>query len=626
MAVIGIDLGTTYSAAAVYQGDGGTEIITLDGGSTMPSVVGVQRNGKIVVGRVAKRNQVKNPQDTIVEVKRKMGTADTVRLGQKTFKAPEVSAMILQKIKKQAEDELGEPVTGAVVSCPAYFKDPQRQAITNAAKIADLELLNIINEPTAAAYAYGVSISSNDGKSLFLVYDLGGGTFDVTVVEMIGKNLKVIGTGGDPQLGGGNFDDSIADWMMEKLDKVPGYVSSRSEEQRAALKLRLKGYAEEAKIALCGPPQQDEYTFQIAQVDRFDGRPVVFNHTLSMEEFEQRISELLDNSVRWIDEAFKVPKEKFEYTEDDITEVLLVGGSTRVPAVRSLLEKRFPGKPIRGVESGINPDEVVARGAAIRASEADPDSLEEVDNVLVDVTGHTLSVEIMEQKLGRAVLFPLIPKETQIPTKAEHQFASQPRAPRSQIQVYQGEGTDPKSPDVMKIGEFLIEIDIIPEPTPLTVGLEINQDGLLVATALNDHTGRQVRCEINYSDSTQMSPEEVEKKRIAFEAQMNCVVGSTANPLDEQVQSPSVPPAFVAPDRATQRANPGAPADPTASMNPIMRMLYQKAINNFMNVPVERQPDLMTLVGRIEQAALADNTVGLASMYPELAKIMQGVQ
>jgi molecular chaperone DnaK (HSP70) len=288
--------------------------------------------------------------------------------------------------------------------------------------------------------------------------------------------------------------------------------------------------------------------------------------------------------------------------------------------VRALLEKRFPGKAIRGVESGINPDEVVARGAAIRASEADPESLEAVATVLVDVTGHTLSIEVMDQQLGKPVLFPLIRKETQIPKRAEHQFASHPNAPRSQIQVYQGEGTDPKAPDVTKIGEFLIDIDIIPEPTPLTVGLEINQDGLLVATARNDRTSRQVRCEINYKDSKQLTPQQVEDKRAEFEEQMNSVVGATANPLDEERQR-------VAPARSAAFAKPAAaaPSDPTASMNPIMRMLYQKALASFTNVPVDRQPALMTLVGQIEQAAIAGDAKALAGYYPELNKLMEGV-
>jgi molecular chaperone DnaK len=225
MAVIGIDLGTTYSAAARCV-NGVPEIINLEGRSTMPSVVGLQKNGKIAIGLTAKRNQARFPTNTIIEVKRKMGGTEDIHLGDRTFKAPEISAMILDQIKKLAESDLGEPVTGAVISCPAYFMDPARAATKQAAEIAGLKVLSIINEPTAAAYAYGVREGSDEKEKLFVIYDLGGGTFDVTVIKMISGQLEVIGTGGDPQLGGGNFDDKIVDWIIAGVQaKYPEYAN-----------------------------------------------------------------------------------------------------------------------------------------------------------------------------------------------------------------------------------------------------------------------------------------------------------------------------------------------------------------------------------------------------------------
>jgi molecular chaperone DnaK len=577
MALIGIDLGTTYSAAARYLGgEQGAEIIPLeDGQPILPSVVSVLANGKIAVGWKAKRNQANRPQDTVVEVKRQMGKKVEVRLGQKLLSPPEVSALILKRIRELAEEELGEPVEGAVISCPAYFKDPERQAIKQAAEIAGIKLLSIINEPTAAAYAYGATIVGADEKKLFLVYDLGGGTFDVTVIEMTANNLKVIGTGGDPSLGGGNFDDCIVDWMLEHLDKVPGYSASLTEEKRAALKMRLKYHAEEAKKNLCGRdgrPRQEQIQVQIASVDRFDGKPVVFDQTLSMAEFERRIADLLQNSLKWVEEALTVPKsERFGYSEADITEILLVGGSTRVPAVRKLLTERFPKTPIRGMESGINPDEVVAKGASIVAAQSE-DSLVEVEGekVLTDVTGHTLSVAVMDQSLGREILHPLIPKETQVPCGSAHKFASYGDFPRPcKIRVFQGEGREPKDEKVTMIGEFLLDIDPIKEPTPIEIGLRLDSNSLLVAMATNLLNGQQVHCEINYADAAQLPQAELERRRKALEEMQRSGIGATANVLDgggapTGAPAPGRPAAAVTP-AATVAARPvPMPAEPAA--------------------------------------------------------------
>ncbi len=533
MATIGIDLGTTYSKAARCM-DGRPEIIHLEGDPTLPSVVGLQNNGKIAIGRTAKRNQARNPQNTVVEVKRQMGKPVTVRLGEKAFTPQEVSAMILRRIKDLAEAELGEPVTGAVISCPAYFKDPARSATKEAGDIAGLNVLKIINEPTAAAYAYGVMQGNDDKDKLFVVYDLGGGTFDVTAIRMVAGSLEVVGTGGDPELGGGNFDDRIADWMLGHLDhQNPGYVAALNDARRAALRMRLKYHAEEGKIQLCNSTdERPEFRFQITQVDSYEGRPVVFTEALTRDAFEGMIRDLLDHSLKWVDEALKVPKEKHNYTEKDVTAILLVGGSTRVPLVRRILEARFPGTPVWGWERGINPDEIVALGASIVAAAEDPDSDQIAPAQLVDVTGHTLSVALFDERRQREILSPIIPKETPIPCAVAIDFLSMGRGQRyCRVKVFQGEGVEIDQEQVTMIGEFIAEITPIEAPTPLRFGLDLDANGILLAHATDLLSGRKVVCKIDYKDSARMNSKELAARKAALEAQMNAVIGQAANPL-----------------------------------------------------------------------------------------------
>jgi molecular chaperone DnaK len=601
------------------------------------------KNGKIVVGRKAKNNQEKCPQDTVVEVKRLMGKLDgkdgkegkplKISLGQATFSPQEISAMYLKEIKRLAEEELGEPVTGAVITCPAYFKDPQRNATKEAGQIAGLNVLNIINEPTAAAYAYGVAQQANDNENLFLVYDLGGGTFDVTVISMISGQLEVIGTGGDPNLGGGDFDDRIVDWMLGKIKKnIPEYLDSLDEVKLKILKIRLKSYAEEGKIALCGPPLT-QYEFKLAAIDRFQGKPVPFNEVLTMEVFESIITDLVENSLKWIDVAMQVPKsEKYNYTEENITEVLLVGGSTRVPMVRKRLAERFPNKPLRGTENGINPDEIVAMGAGILASELDPDTDEVTVNSLVDVTGHTLSVETMGPD-NKAYLSPIIPKETPIPTEAAHQFQSMGQGTAQvRIKVYQGEDKDPNSKEVTMIGEYLMDIDPIQEPTPLLIGLNIDKNGILVAFARNLINGNQIKCQINYSDSAKMSPEELKRKQDELEAKMAKDIGTTVNPLEESSDTRQASNyagnSTTAKNFQTQQGSTNADTADTVSqqMNPIVRNLYEKAINNFGSVPKENQYRVMQIIGEMEQAARMGDQGKLMELYAPLSQLVGSIK
>jgi molecular chaperone DnaK len=625
MAVIGIDLGTTYSAVARFV-DGASEIILLEGNPTLPSVASVLPNGKIAVGWTAKRNQARNPQDTIIEVKRQMGEVVKVPLGQKEFTPQEISAMILKRIKELSEEQLGEDIDGVVISCPAYFKDPQRQATKEAGQIAGLNVLRIVNEPTAAAFAYGLGQAGDNAEHLAMVYDLGGGTFDVTVIKMISGSLEVIGTGGDPQLGGGNFDDRIVEWMMERIrEKNPGYASTLTEERERTLRLRLKSHAEDAKKKLCGPPALPEYRLQIANVDQFEGKPVVFNEVLTMDEFESRIKDLLENSMKWLDVAMEVPKEKYKYTENDITDVLLVGGSTRVPFVRKMLEARYGPERLKGMEYGIDPDEIVARGASMVAAQADPYSTEVVESKLIDVTGHTLSVAVLDERRNREILHPLIPKETPIPTSAAHDFQSLGNfQTQVLVKVYQGEGEEIEgNQEVMKIGEFYIELPPIQDPIPLEIGLQLDKNGLLVAHASDRNTGRQVKCEINYSDSAQMRPEELKQKQSQLAAQLEQVVGRSANPLEQ----PSQP----APGAAQSWAQPGRPAQPietqtgAGSMGAFAQALVEKAMKSFDRVPTDRRMAVMQAVNEVQVATQSGDQARLMMTAGQLAKLLEGI-
>lgn len=602
MAVIGIDLGTTYSAAARCI-NGRPEIINLDGESILPSVISLQAGGKIAVGKVAKRNQAKDPQNTLVEVKRLMGKTIkggdretekpvTAKLGEKVFSPQELSAMILKKIKELAEADLGEEVTGAVISCPAYFKDPARDATREAGVLAGLNVLRIVNEPTAAAYAYGVRQTDDTSEKLYVVYDLGGGTFDVTVLKMIGGSIEVIGTGGDPELGGGNFDDRIVNWMLEHLERThPKYIAALNDERRKAVRLRLKSFAEEGKKRLCD--SKVDYQFTIAQVDDFDGKPVGFNENLSMETFERLINDLMVNSFASVQEALTVPKQK-NYTEAHITAILLVGGSTRVPLVRRMVEERFPGTPVWGQERGINPDEIVALGASLIAAENDPesDAIPQTAGV-VDVTGHTLSVTAMNAQTRKLELVPIIHKDTQIPFNAAHRFSSMGNFQKQcRVEVYQGEGKD-LDKDLM-IGEFVIEIDPIKSETPLRIGLDLDANGLLLAHATNEVTGTQVKCGINYSGSAKLEPAELERRKKALEAQMNAAIPLAANPLGDGPKT--APQAAWAPQRAAATVNPPpSPGPEGAAPPPLPAVTWHVSLNGQSQGPYSTQ-DVQRLI------------------------------
>ncbi|MCD6136261.1 molecular chaperone DnaK, partial [Candidatus Bipolaricaulota bacterium] len=400
--IIGIDLGTTNSCVAVLEGGSPEVIPNAEGERTTPSVVAFTDSGERLVGRLAKRQAITNPNHTIASIKRKMGTDYQVKItidGKETKYSPEqISAMILQKLKKDAEDYLGTKVNKAVITVPAYFNDSQRQATKDAGTIAGLEVMRIINEPTAASLAYGLNKSK---EQTILVYDLGGGTFDVSILEIGDGVFEVVATDGDTQLGGDDFDRLIMDWLADEFRKDTGIDLTKD----PSAMQRLKDAAEAAKMELSS---RMETTINLPYITADASGPKHLEQKLTRAKFEQMIDDLLQKTIKIVDSTLREGKK----TKDDIDQVVLVGGSTRIPRVQELISERIPGK----INREINPDEVVAAGAAIQggvlAGEVD-------DIVLLDVTPLTLSIET----LG-GIATPLIERNTTIPTEKTKTFTT----------------------------------------------------------------------------------------------------------------------------------------------------------------------------------------------------------
>ncbi len=634
MAYIGIDLGTTYCAASYFI-EGEAEMASFGDKETMPSVVSVSKRGKLLIGWEAKRNQAVRPHDTVLEIKRHMGKKQHLtKLGQKEFSPVEISSLILTKVKELAQESFGEEVDGVVITCPAYFDNPQREATRQAGELAGLNVIQVINEPTAAAHAYGVQEDS-ESEGLYLVYDLGGGTFDVTVIKKSGDLLEVIGTGGDPDLGGGDFDDRVVEWMIQHLEKIDGVAQVLEEEQKnKAIKIKLKSEAEKAKKALCENPPRAKYTFSALNILQVDGTAIHFKEELTMEKFNELIRPDLAKSLPWIDIALERPIKELNFTEADLTAVLLVGGSTRIPLVRTLLEERFPGKEIRGVESGINPDTIVAVGAGMLAAEKDPESEEDLESDLIDVTGHSLSIASFDPQKNEAVLTKIIEKETPIPVKEMYPFSTVEAFQENvQVEVYQGEHATNEpvktamgdgSRRITKIGSFNMRIkEPVGSLIPIEIGLSLDRNGILVATAVNKHSGEEIKVEISNVDKVAMDKSELDRKRAQLLEDLKAGVGTSLNPLD--------PPNNVSTTASPSRPAPtpqktAAPAgDVKSQMNPVIRNMYEKVINNFGKIPDGDRLQVMQLLGEIEQAAQANDQAKLIGYYGALEQISQKV-